>query len=702
MTTPIKYRISSTATKPVSDTVKGAPLTSLEIDGNFRSIKDSIELIQSAYLPAGYSAPVDYVAGVILSSATQTVAYQGEVYAPKAAEVPFTTSGTFEVAKFVQIQPVASVDLAASGGAGLVGVTPVGGVAATSVQAAIAELDSEKASLAALASGNGAGLVGYLPAGAGAVATTVQNKLREAVSVLDFMTDTQKNDVLTRTTTIPVSAAVQKAIDYLPATGGEVYMPKGRYLWDTPVKTRNGVAIVGEGDATEILVNDDIGVFNSDVETVSSAVFGAVFRDIFINKTVSGATTKYDIHLQNPNFCNLTRVHVKSGHDDTQYSSTNVGGVFLERPAGSTSAAYCNRVDNCWIQNNSIYFCNLTDSVINGGFVWGHTRQFSIRIQGGVGGIVAGAIAVENVVGIIPSKHNGAIWLDGASLNQIRIHANEFDGNPALDTGYGILCLQSALAVTVTGNTFWGCDYHSIWAKDPVGWTITGNNFFKGGARDDLFVGYDDIRLESTTFAVNGNTISGNTHLIDVPRTNPGFAVRMMNSGGGLPFKNSIVGNTVNGSYQGNGFSLIGNDEVVGNVGVVQMDDQRTNNRELRGQVQNGFKDFAGLSASINDIISPSGTIDLVLNSTGGYVGHLYVSTTRVNFTAQSRRSIYTIAGYGSTATITNVVQHDGPGGGSAFTLSMSSAGVVRLTDTSSSGSQIAASMTFHGTLSLA
>lgn len=121
MTTPIKYRISSTATKPVSDTVKGAPLTSLEIDGNFRSIKDSIELIQSAYLPAGYSAPVDYVAGVVLSSATQTVAYQGEVYAPKAAEVPFTTSGTFEVTKFVQIQSVAGVDLAATDGASLVG-----------------------------------------------------------------------------------------------------------------------------------------------------------------------------------------------------------------------------------------------------------------------------------------------------------------------------------------------------------------------------------------------------------------------------------------------------------------------------------------------------------------------------------------------------------------------------------------------------
>ena len=170
MTTPIKYRISSTATKPVSDSVKGAPLTSLEIDGNFRSIKDSIELIQSAYLPAGYNAPVEYVAGVILSSATQTVAYQGEVYAPKAAELPFTTSGTFEVTKFVQIQCVTSADLAATSGSSLVGYD------AGTVQDV----------LDAVTGPTGAASVGYTPAGTGAVATTVEEKLRETVSFKDF------------------------------------------------------------------------------------------------------------------------------------------------------------------------------------------------------------------------------------------------------------------------------------------------------------------------------------------------------------------------------------------------------------------------------------------------------------------------------------------------------------------------------------
>lgn len=41
----ILYRESATATKPTSTSVKGAPLTILELDGNFRSVKDQVEAI---------------------------------------------------------------------------------------------------------------------------------------------------------------------------------------------------------------------------------------------------------------------------------------------------------------------------------------------------------------------------------------------------------------------------------------------------------------------------------------------------------------------------------------------------------------------------------------------------------------------------------------------------------------------------------
>ena len=65
-TTPIKYRISSVAPKPTADSIKGAPLTSLEIDGNFRSIKDSIDA-EGARLDASIATQADRIDDIILN-----------------------------------------------------------------------------------------------------------------------------------------------------------------------------------------------------------------------------------------------------------------------------------------------------------------------------------------------------------------------------------------------------------------------------------------------------------------------------------------------------------------------------------------------------------------------------------------------------------------------------------------------------------
>jgi len=73
------------------------------------------------------------------------------------------------------------------------------------------------ATLAQLAASGGSSLVGYLPAGTGAVATTVQTKLRESVSVKDF--GAVGNGVADDT------AAIQAAIN----TGFDLIFPDGGY-----------------------------------------------------------------------------------------------------------------------------------------------------------------------------------------------------------------------------------------------------------------------------------------------------------------------------------------------------------------------------------------------------------------------------------------------------------------------------------------
>lgn len=60
--------------------------------------------LQGALSALGYQVPVTYATGINLTQGTQTVEYSGVVYAPLIADLPFTTSGTFETAKFRPIQ----------------------------------------------------------------------------------------------------------------------------------------------------------------------------------------------------------------------------------------------------------------------------------------------------------------------------------------------------------------------------------------------------------------------------------------------------------------------------------------------------------------------------------------------------------------------------------------------------------------------
>lgn len=83
---------------------------------------------------------------------------------------------------------------------------------------------------------------GFLPAGTGAVAGTVQNKLREIVSVKDFGA---VGDGITDDTT-----ALNKAFAIINAT---VFIPRGTYLFTSDLAAPVCAAIIGEGQFASIL-----------------------------------------------------------------------------------------------------------------------------------------------------------------------------------------------------------------------------------------------------------------------------------------------------------------------------------------------------------------------------------------------------------------------------------------------------------------
>lgn len=91
-----------------------------------------------------------------------------------------------------------------------------------------------------LAASSGSSLVGYIQTGTGATATTVQAKLRQTISVIDYGAD--KTGVADSTT------ALTNAIAALPSTGGSIYFPAGTYkLTSTVTVTGKTVSFYGDG-----------------------------------------------------------------------------------------------------------------------------------------------------------------------------------------------------------------------------------------------------------------------------------------------------------------------------------------------------------------------------------------------------------------------------------------------------------------------
>ena len=126
-----------------------------------------------------------------------------------------------------------------SAGGGAVTLTPAS--TPTDVTLTVPATSGTLAVAESLAASGGAAGVGYLPSGTGAVATTVQGKLRERKSVLDF-------GVSTGNTAAANATAFLAAIE----SGFPLEVPSGSYLCASIVSTRtNQIDMVG-ADSQEL------------------------------------------------------------------------------------------------------------------------------------------------------------------------------------------------------------------------------------------------------------------------------------------------------------------------------------------------------------------------------------------------------------------------------------------------------------------
>lgn len=227
-----------------------------------------------------------------------------------------------------------------------------------------------------LAASTGSASIGFLQAGSGAVATTVQAKLRESVSITDFgaVGDGTTDD----------TAAINAAIAALPAYGGTIEVGYGSFLHTSTITVGKRVLFVGQGtaivngrSASEFLKSSSISGngFNlaADGITIEGVAFrgqvgnggdGVVFkagritmRDCAVYAMGNdGIRIGTDAGGENCNLWYMERVKSKNnGHD----------GILISEGAGALADANGGTMVHADLQSNASTGLNVANAQLN-------------------------------------------------------------------------------------------------------------------------------------------------------------------------------------------------------------------------------------------------------------------------------------------------------------------------------------------------
>jgi hypothetical protein len=219
--------------------------------------------------------------------------------------------------------------------------------------------------------------VTYNPAGTGAVATNVQAKLRQYVSVIDFGADpTGSSDSATE---------IQAAIDYVQSTGGTLWFPPGIYLVGTQLDVaEEGMVFLGAG-------RDVTGTTTGTILRTTSAI------NLFSFTTAARRTTIQNMMLDG-NSVGLTGADIAT--PKVQFINCTIqrfvdAGLIIR--SFSTLVSECDVIENLghgiWYNDE-----NANQSRIFGGVIGGNAKNgvFVDTTLGYPNGIYIDGVDMEN------------------------------------------------------------------------------------------------------------------------------------------------------------------------------------------------------------------------------------------------------------------------------------------------------------------
>jgi hypothetical protein len=323
----------------------------------------------------------------------------------------------------------------------------------------------------------------YLPPGVGGVATSITGKLAQTVSVFDFMTSAQQNDVALNIGSIDVTAAIQAAINVVQVNGGVVYLPQGQYK----ISATLAVADVGTG------------VYIQGAGVGTTTILPTALVTVALKFGVAGTI--------NQGFSNLT-IDCKN--------------------ATSCTAVQVNNIEFFCADNFLINQANIGISIV-GGVVQFYTRwninrsiSYGVLIVGGGDqyfdtGIMSNVGFIQAVVGI-NIQNSGGVWLSNLDIisqgNGILLDPGNgqsvdwlFAVNVAFDTN-----AQSGINIQPSGTgSVLGCDFTACWSASGSSFGV-----FIGGTGTTNGVRFNGLRCQNNQqhgiVLSSGSTIS-NTNI---------------------------------------------------------------------------------------------------------------------------------------------------------------------------------------------
>ncbi len=239
-----------------------------------------------------------------------------------------------------------------------------------------------------LAESSGSSLIGFVSAGAGAVARTVQDRLREVVSVKDFgaVGDGVTDDI----------AAINAAIAAAALNGRAVFFPKGNYAISSPIIWNKPIAIY--------TVSPKNSAFIKATASMSAMILGPSQSD-----TNLGARSFFSgLYLFGNN---LADYGIRGATNHTKFDSLRIGGTKV--CALSIGYGWCNYFDNVECSSNYGDGINLQDFLgQSNSVILTSCKVFNnggVGVYAGFGNTVAFkscTIELNKIAGIIISAQN--------------------------------------------------------------------------------------------------------------------------------------------------------------------------------------------------------------------------------------------------------------------------------------------------------